>query len=138
MSITADLTGKVQNPPPQQLSLPPNRTGQLCLLTCRSAAARRVMRGPSPSSLCEGCSLSHPSHTHPNEAKARATRTRWRKKMGWIGAAQGGDTRPSLKMTSSGVKVMRYEEKRMHSSYCMFFSIRCAQTLKVTRALICT
>lgn len=109
MSLAAVLPRKVQELLPQQQSRSTARSCQVCLVTCRSVAAGRVMRGLSPSSLCKRrCSLSYPSHIHPNEGKARVTRRRWRWEMMRFRAKVGGGMMPSLKMTLSAVKVMRY------------------------------
>lgn len=109
MNVAAVLPVKVQELLPQQQSLSLARTGRVCLVTCRSAAAGRVMRGPSPSSLCKRrCSLSYLSHIHPNEGKARVTRRRWRWEIIRFTLKVKGGMRPSLKMTLSAVKVMRY------------------------------
>ena len=109
MSVAALLPRKVQELFPHQQSLSPARSVRVCLVTCRSAAAGRVMRGSSPSSLCRRrCSLSHRSLTHPNEGKARVTRRRWRWEMIRFRAKAGGGMKPSLRMTLSAVRVMRY------------------------------
>lgn len=109
MSVAAVLSRKVQELLPQQQSLSRARTGLACLVTCRSVAAGRIMRGPNHSSLCKRrCSLSYPSHTHPNMGKARVTRRRWRWEMIRFRAKVEGGMRPSLRMTLSAVKVMRY------------------------------
>lgn len=109
MSVDALLPRKVQELLPHQQSLSPARSVQVCLVTCRSGAAGRIMKGQSPSLLCKRrYSLSLPSHTYPNEDKARVTRRRWRWEMIRFRTKVGGGMRPSLRMTLSAVKVMRY------------------------------
>ncbi len=146
MSAAAVLPRKVQEPLPHQQSPSPARSSQVCLVTCRSGAAGRVIRGPSPRSLCQKrCSLSHPSHTHQNEGKAKVTRRRWRWEMIRFRAKVGGGMRPSLKMTFSAVKVMRYvcSRRQTHArctlnalTFYMHLTLCCSDTRYIALTLM--
>lgn len=99
---------KVQQLLPHQPSLPCAQSGQARLVTCRSAAAGRIMRGLSHGSFgARRCSLSSPSHTRPHVGKAKVTRSGRPWEMMFRAKVEGG-TRPGPRMTLLAVKVMRY------------------------------
>lgn len=106
--VAAVQSREVQQLLPQQQTLPCAQSGQARLVTRRSVATGRIMRGLSHSSLRERrCSLSYPSHTHPHMGNAKVTRRGWPWEMMFRAKVDGG-MRPSPRMTLLAVKVMRY------------------------------
>lgn len=99
---------KVQRLLPRRQSLPRAQSGRARLVTRRSVAAGRIMRGLSHGSFgARWCSPSYPSHTHPHVGKAKVTRSGRPWEMMFGAKAEGG-TRPGPRTTLLAVKVMRY------------------------------